>query len=141
VVAFLNTTMGSQLQGAGNQGAWADYAPDVTPGLPYAVVFDGPETYDFSSDDYTTGHYTSCIADGSIIIAFVAPTKAVVRLLARVCVLTIANYVSNIVTADGTLLELTPMRTESIPLTDSGPAVPTVFKRAVMCNYKEQFQV
>lgn len=141
IVAFLNSAMGQQLQGVGVQGVWADYAPDVTPGLPYAVVFDGPETYDFTSDDGSTGHLTSCIADGTVLIAFIAPSKAQVRLLARTCVVIISSYDSYITTNDGTLLQLSPIRTDSIPLTDSGPAVPSVFKRAVTVEYKQQFGI
>lgn len=120
------------------QNVYADYAPSVA--LPYALVHDGPESYDFSSANDGSNQPTEMVtADGIVQVEFVAETKAQARALARLLVRILVDTITQINCADGSTLELRPMRAESVPMTDVGAGTPTAFKRFVAVHYKQQF--
>lgn len=140
VIAYLQGAMGVSLfASSSNQGAWSTYAPDVPDGVPYCIVRAGPETYEFTSNDLSTGHSNSVITDGILHVAFVAPGEEQVWALARQCVRVLNDTQAEFNAADGNVEYLRPVRSDSVFLTDSGPAVPTVFKRVVTVEYRQQF--
>lgn len=141
VVAYLRGAMGGSLFAtATNQGVWSTYAPDVPVNQPYCVVRAGPETYIFESNDPATGHTNAIITDGFLHVGFVAPLEEQVWALSRQCVLVLNDTQAEFFAADGAIIYLRPVRSDSVPLTDSGPSIPTAFKRVVTVEYRQQFQ-
>lgn len=141
VVAYLRGAMGGSLfVTATNQGVWSTYAPDVPVGQPYCIVRAGPETYQFTSDDIEEGHSNSVIIDGFLHVAFVAPGEEMAWALSRQCVRVLNDTQAEFHAADGRVIHLRPIQSDSVFLTDSGPSVSAVFKRVVTVEYKQQFQ-
>lgn len=145
IVAYLQGAMGQSLLSAnGSPQVYTDFAPQTNPdgspvSQPYAVVTEGPETYEAQSDDPGTGFYLSNIAAGTAMVSFVATTKAQARALARAGVRLMSDPRAELSAADGRVLTLLPLRAETVPITAAGVQQPTAFARVVTVNYKQQF--
>jgi hypothetical protein len=142
VVAYLQSALAGTLQVGGttsggsiNAGVFADYARDTIDGVPYIVVHDGPETYVFASD---AGGCT-VISDGLLQIAVIAPTKELARSIAIQVNRLVVDTVVDLFCADGTVIHLRPVRTDSVLMSDTGIAIPTAFKRVVTIEYRQQW--
>jgi hypothetical protein len=135
IVVYLRAAMDEDLGGIGFLGVWADYAPSVPDGVPYAIVHDGPETY---TEESSSGG-TNIISDGLVQVSFIAATKAEVRYLARRCVRLLIDTVVTLEADDGEIIYLRPLRTDSTMITEIGPGIPTAFKRVVTIRYRQQW--
>jgi hypothetical protein len=124
-----------------NPGIFSDFAAEV--GLPYAVVLDPDEHYTEESsgvgDSNDGGQPLAVIAQGMLQIVFVASSKVQVRLLARQCIRLMSDSVVELFPRDGRLIELKPIRTQSVPVPDVGPGLPVVFKRVAVISYIQEF--
>lgn len=139
VVAFLQGAMRGDLGvTATSQQVWADAAPPGTP-YPYAVVTEGPETYAYQSTDPQTGHWLDCLATGSIVVAFYAPTKAVARYLGRQAVRLLSDSHELLTAGDGNVIAMVPARAESQTISEPGAGIPDVFLRIVTFQYVQEF--
>jgi hypothetical protein len=142
IVAYLQAVLASTLQvdgttstGSINPGVFADYARDTIDGVPYIVVHDGPETYTFASD---SGGCT-VISDGVCQIAVIAPSKELARSIAIQVNRLVVDTVVELFCADGNVIHLRPIRTDSVPMSEIGPGVPITFKRVVTVEYRQQW--
>lgn len=141
VVAYLRWAMGGSLfVTETNDGVWSTYATSVPVNQPYCVVRAGPETYEFISDDLEGGHSNSVITDGVLHVGFVAPGEEQAWALGRQCVRVLNDTQAEFHAADGRVIYLRPVRSDSVFLTDSGPSIPAVFKRVVTVEYRQQFR-
>ncbi len=123
---------------ATNLGVYSDFAPGVPE--PYAVVVDPDESYSFESSGLADGGYpTAVITNGVLSVVFVASSKVEVRALVRLCARLLCDTVVELHPDDGPVLELRPTHSQSIPVADVGPGVPTVFKRVLFVQYRQEY--
>jgi hypothetical protein len=142
VITYLQSAMANSMGiTPTNPGFWKKYSPEVP--LPYGVVkLVGSESYRFASNDPSqAGFYNEIIANGFLSIAFTAVSEAQVFALARLCVRVCVDTVATFSSLDGTTLELRPVSSNDEETTDTGPGTATVFRRIVMVQYTQQFEV
>jgi hypothetical protein len=146
VVAYLQQVMGLSLASStGFRQVYADFAPeqngDGSPvSQPYAVVSDGPESYQIVSSSTTTaGYQVDVIADGTLSVAFYATSKLAARALGIQAVRALSDTVEMLAAADGRVLTILPVAAQSVPIMTAGVAQPTAFARIVTFNYKQEF--
>lgn len=141
-IAYISQAMATVLDvSPTNPAVYSDFAPDQP--KPYAVVLDANEFYEFTSNDVEEeGPACSVVVTGVLHIVFVTEGvngKVQARFLARQCARLCNDIVVTLEPEDAALLEFRPTGSQSIPVTDSGVAAPTVFKRVVSINYKQQY--
>lgn len=147
IVTYLLNAMRADLQSAtGVTQVFADYAPETNADGslvqgPYAIVMDGPETYDFSSNDPNTGFLGNVTADGVAHVAFLAGTKALARSLGIACIHRLTDTTGDLYPADGSIMELRPSASSAVSPKDIGVDQPGLFCRIVTVHYKYQFLV
>ena len=139
VVAFLQGAMRGDLGVAADMPqVWADAAPPGTV-YPYAVVFEGSETYAYQSTDPETGHWLDCLATGSIVVSFYAATKANARYLGRQAVRLLSDSQEFLSAGDGRVIHMAPVNAVSNAISTTGVGVPDVFLRIVTFQYVQEF--
>jgi hypothetical protein len=142
VTGFLAANMASQFQiGGTNAGVWADYAQQEL--YPYAVVTDDTEDYgQLSSAGSDSPEFTNiCLERFNFTVSIYATSKAQARLLTRQTLLLLCNLNSaGAFTSDeGEVLEIRPVRSAYLPLSDTGTFSPTVFRRATLFQAVMEF--
>jgi len=140
--AFVEVFMADDLASVDGQPAvWADEYPPLTePPLPYALVLDGVENYEFSSQDPATGYFNQVISDGTISVAFHAATKQDVRDISLLFIQRCALFAIPTVTENGRIIDFLPMSSQTVVPKEVAPASPTVYVRVVVIHYKLQGQ-
>ena len=146
IVAYLQQAMMQDFQvSTANQGVWAYYARETVDGVPYAVVQHGPEMYDDSQaggdqepDGSGSGELVQ--ATGAVLVIVIAPQADQAEVLAdRIVLLCRDTVAGDFLCANGQIEYMRPASAVSDQMTETGPAVPGVFRRAVQITYKRQF--
>ena len=115
VLAFVQSIMTDQFaslitsSGGTAAAAWADeYPPGSNPPLPYCLVLDGPESYQFFSNDPATGFFNHVITDGQVNVVFFAQTKAAARQLGLTFRDRVCKFPLPLPVGDGTIVDIIP---------------------------------
>jgi hypothetical protein len=142
ITAFLAANMASQFQvSPSNGGVYADYALQQL--YPYAVVTDDSEDYgQIASAGMDSPEFANmCLERLNFSVSIYATSKAQARLLTRQAILLICNFYSAgaFTSEEGNVLEIRPVRSQYLPLDDTGTLSATVFRRGTLFQASVEF--
>ena len=145
ITAYVQLTMTDQLallptaSGGVAAAAWADeYPPGTNPPLPYALILDGPESYQFYSADPASGFKNFVITDGQVNVVFFAPTKQAARQLGETFYARACNFPVPLPVGTGNITDLIPATAMSAAPKEPFPGAPAAFVRVVVLHFKHE---